>query len=138
MASNMSINSIDSDVFYVQQSSNDPCLPRSNTPIVLNSTDMSDMSGNDTRKMISISSIASPAPQFVTIDSDSNEPTVPFGTGRQLPTFPPILNDLKLPPNPLIVLATMAVAKPTPEGHDENYSPQSLEPSEQSQISMPP
>ena len=50
MAFNMSTNSIDFGVFYVEQSSNDPSLPRPNTPIVLNSTDMS---GNDTREMIS-------------------------------------------------------------------------------------
>ena len=84
MASNISINSIESDVFYVEQSSNDPILPRPNTPIVLNSTEMS---GNDTRKMISISSIASPGQQIVTFDSDSNEPTMPYGFGRQLPNF---------------------------------------------------
>ena len=45
MACNMSTNSNDSDVFYVEQSSKDPSLPRPNTTIVLNSTDMS---GNDT------------------------------------------------------------------------------------------
>ena len=50
MTSNMSINSIDSDLFYVEQSCNDPSLPRPNTLIVLNSTEMA---GNDTREMIS-------------------------------------------------------------------------------------
>ena len=74
MAFNMLINSSHSDVFYVEQSSNDPSLPRPNTPIVLNSTEMS---GNDTQEMISISSIASPEPQIVPIDSDSNEPILP-------------------------------------------------------------
>ena len=64
----MSINSIGFDKFYVEQSSKDPTLPRPNTPMVLNSTEMS---GNDTREKISISSIASPGPQIVTIDSDS-------------------------------------------------------------------
>ena len=33
--------SSDSDVFYVEQSSTDRSLPRQNTPIVLNSTEMS-------------------------------------------------------------------------------------------------
>ena len=84
MASNISINSIASDVFFVEQSSNDPSLPRSNTPIVLNSTEMS---GSDAREMISISSIATPGPQIVTIDSDSNEPTMTYGFERQPPLF---------------------------------------------------
>ena len=43
------MNSDDSDVFYVEQSSNDQSLPRPNTPIVLNCTEMS---GNDTPEMI--------------------------------------------------------------------------------------
>ena len=41
MASNLSLNSIDSDVFYLEHSCNDQSLPRPNTPIVLNSTGMS-------------------------------------------------------------------------------------------------
>ena len=49
MASNLSLNSTDSDVFYVEQSSNDQSIPRPNTPIVLNSTEIS---GDDTREMI--------------------------------------------------------------------------------------
>ena len=96
MASNLSLNSIDTDVFSVEQSSNDQSLPKPNTPIVLNSTEMS---GNDTREMISISSIASPEPQMVMIDSDSKELTMPYGFGQQLPIIPPSLNDLNLPPN---------------------------------------
>ena len=84
MASNMSINSIDSDVFFVEQSPRDRSLPRRNTPIVLNSTEIS---GNDTLEMISISSIASPKLQIVRIDSDSNEPTMPYGFGRKLHLF---------------------------------------------------
>ena len=132
----MSTNiSTDSDVFYVEQSSNDLSLPRPNTPIVLNSTEMS---GNDTREMPSISSITSPEPQIVTIDSDSNEPTMPYGFGRQLPLIPPSLNDLNLPPNPFNVLATMAVVNPTEDGYNDDYSPQSPEPSDPSPISTPP
>ena len=57
MALNSSLNSTDSDVFYVEQSSNDQSVPRPKTPIVLNSTEIS---GDDTREMICISSIASP------------------------------------------------------------------------------
>ena len=134
MASNLPINAIDSDVFHVEQSSNDPSLPRPNTPIVLISTELS---GNDTREMISIPSIASPEPQIVTIDSDFNEPTITYGFGRQLPIIPPNLNDLNLPPNPFNILATMVVANPAEDGSDEKYSPQSPEPSDPSSISTP-
>ena len=131
----MSINSIHSDVFYVKQSSNVPSLPTLITPIVLNSTEMS---GNATREMISIPSIASPGPQIVTIDSDSNEPTMPYGFGRQLRIIPSNLNDLNLPPDPFNILATMVVVNHTADGHDENYGPQSPEPSEPSTISTHP
>ena len=132
----MSANiSTDSDVFYVEQTSNDRSPPRPNTPIVLNSTEMS---GNDTREMPSISSITSPEPQIVMIDSDSNDPTLPYGFGRQFPIVPPSLSDLYLPPNPFNILATMAVVNQTENAHDETYCPQSPEPSELSSISTPP
>ena len=127
--------SIDTDVFYVEQSSIDPSLPKPNTPIVFNSTKMSD---NDTREIIPISSIAPAEPQIVTIDSDSNEPTMPYGFGRQLPIIPPSLNDQNLPPNPFNILSTMAPVNPTRDGHDNIYSPQSPEPSDPSPISTPP
>ena len=131
----MSINSIDSDVFYVEQSSNDHSPPRRNTPLVLTSTEMS---GNDTREKITKSSTASPEPQIMTIDSVSNEPTMPYGFGRQLPIIPPNLNDPNLPPNPINIPATRAVVNPAEDGYDENYSPQSPELSEPSPISTPP
>ena len=135
MASNLSLNLTDSDVFYVEQSSNDQSISRPNTPSVLNSTEVS---GDDTREMISISSIASPEPQIVTIDDNSNEPTMPYGFGRQLSIFPPSLNDWNLPLNPFNILATMAVASNTEETNDDNYSPQLPDPSELSPISTPP
>ena len=124
----------DSELFYVEQSSNEPSPPRPNTPVVLNSTEMS---GNKTREMITISPIASPGPQIVTIDSDSNKPTPPYSFRRQLPNILPTLNDLNLPPNPFNTLATMEVAKTTAEAHDKNYSPQPPEPSEPSPVSTP-
>ena len=117
MALNLSLNSTDSDVFYVEQSSNDQSVPRPNTPIVLNSTEIS---GDDTREMISISSIASPEPQIVTVDDDSNQPTMPYGFGRQLPIVPPSLNDLNLPPNPFNILNTMAVGTQTQDNNEQN------------------
>ena len=127
MAYNLSTNSIDFDVFYVEKSSNDPSLPRPNTPIVLNYTEMSN---NDTREMISLSYIASPGPQILTIDSDLNERTIPYRFGRQLPIIQPSPNDLNLPPNPFNILATMAPVNPTGVGLYKNHIPQSPEPSD--------
>ena len=121
--------------FYVEQSSNDPSIPRPNTPIVLYSTEIS---GDDTRKTISISSIASPEPQIVTIDDDSNEPTMPYGFRGQFPIIPPSLNDLNLPPYLFNILATMAIAENTEDANDNNYSPESPEPSELSPILTTP
>ena len=58
------------------------------------------------------------------------------GSSRSSP--PPSLNDLNLPPNPSNILATMVVVHQTQSTHDDNYSPQSPEPSELSSISTPP
>ena len=135
MSSNISLDSTDSDVFYVEQISNEPSPQRNNSPDILNSTERSE---HHARRIPSISTIASPQPHIFTINDDSNEPTVPYGFGRQLPTVPPSLNDLNLPPNPLNILATMAVVPQIHNTHDENYSPQSPEQSELSSISTPP
>ena len=88
--------------------------------------------------MPSISSIASPEPHIFTIDDDSNEPTIPYGLGRQLPVVPPSLNDLNLPPNPFNILANMVVVDHTGDNNNEGYSPQSPDPSVPSSISTPP
>ena len=85
------------------------------------------------KETIAISCVASPEPQIVTIDSDSNEPTFPYGFGNHQPIAPPSLNDLNLPHNPFNVLATMTVIR-----QDEEYSPRSPEPSDPSPISTPP
>ena len=107
MYRNSSFNSsTDSDVFYVEQSSPERCPIRHNTPIMLNSTQLSGAMDPET---ITISSVASPEPQIFTIESDSNEPTFPYAFGAQHPIIPPSLNDLNLPANPFNVLATMAV-----------------------------
>ena len=131
----ISPESNDSDLLYVEQSSNEPSPPRPKMPIVPNSTEMS---GIITREKITLSSIAPPGPQFVSIDSNSNEATMTYGFGQQLTNTPPSLNDLNLPPNPFNILTTIAVANPTAEGHDKNYSPQPPEPSELLPISTPP
>ena len=133
--SNISFDSTDSDVFYVEQISNEPSPRRNNSPDILNSTERSE---HQAARMPSISTIASPQPHIFTINDDSNEPTIPYGFGRQLPMVPPSLNDLNLPPNPFNILATMAVVHQTQNTHDDYYSPQSPEPSELSSISTPP
>ena len=84
--SNISLASDDSDVFYVEQSSTEPSPQRHNTPNILNSTELSE---HHTARMPSVSSITSPQPQIFTIDDDSNEITMPYGFGRQLPMVPP-------------------------------------------------
>ena len=123
-------SSTESDVFYVKRSSEEGIPIRNKTQAVLNSTQLSEAMAGET---ITSSSVASPGPFFVIIDSDSNEPTIPYGFGSQHPIVPPSLNDLNLPPNQFSVLATMAVIRA-----DEEYSPQSPEPSIPSPISTPP
>ena len=112
MTSNVSMASDDSDVFYVEQSSSELSPQRHNTPNFLNSIEISEQ---HTIRVPSILSIASPEPRIFTIDDDSNEPTMPYGFGRQLAIVPPNLNDLNLPPNPFNILATMAAASNTEE-----------------------
>ena len=135
MTSHNSTASDDSDVFYVEQISSEPSPQRHNSPNILNSTEISEQ---HTTLMPSISSIASPEPRIFTIDDDSNEPTMPYGFGQQIPIVPPSLNDLNLPPNPFNILATMAVVHQIQKTHDDNYSLQSPELSELSSISTPP
>ena len=123
-------SSTDSDVFYVEQSSPERSPIRYNTPAILNSTQLEGAIDPET---ITISSVASPEPQIVTIDSDSNEPTFPYAFGAQYPIVPPSLNDLNLPANPFNILTSMAVVQ-----QDQEDSPQSPEPSDPSPISTPP
>ena len=123
-------SSTESDVFYVEQSSVEENPIRNITPAILNSTEIS---GAMEREVILISTVASPEPRIVTLDSVSNDPTIPYGFGSQRPIVPPSLSDLNLPPNPSNVLATMAVVQV-----DDAYSPHSPEPSIPSPISTPP
>ena len=127
----LSLNSsTDSDVFYVENSSPESGPIKNNTPAILNSTQLSGAMEPET---ITVSYVASPEPQILTIDSDSNEPTFPYAFGTQHLIVPPSLNDLNLPPNPFNVLATMAVIQ-----QDQEDSSQSPEPSDPSPISTPP
>ena len=124
MASKISMNSRDSDVFFVEQLSNQPSPQRNNSPSTLNSTELL---WAHAREMATTSSVASPEPHIVTFDDDSIEPTMPYGFGRQLPIIPPSFNDPNLPPNTFNIL----------EMDDNIYSPQSPEPSASSPISTP-
>ena len=129
------MDSVDSDVFFVEQLSNEPSPQRNNSPHMLNSTQASE---THAREMPTFPSVASPKPDIVTLDDGSNESTIPYQFGRQLPIITPSLNDLNLPPNPFNIQATMAPVNTTGDGHDENYSPQSREQSDPSPISTPP
>ena len=133
MSSNISRDSTDSDVFYVEQISNEPSPQRNNSPDILNSTELSE---HHATRMPSISMIEYPQPYIFTINDNSDEPTIPYGLERQLPIVPPSLNDLNLPPNPFNILATMAIANNNDEAGDDNYIPQSPEPSEPSSKSQ--
>ena len=123
MSSNTSLNSEDSDVFFVEQISNEPSPQRNNSPNILNSTEISHT--HTAPRKLSVSSIAFPEPQILTNHDNSNESTMPYGFGRQLPIVPPSLNDLNLPPNPFNILATMAVVNHTEDENNNNYSPHS-------------
>ena len=131
MYRNLSLNSsADSDVFYVEHSSAESSPIRNNTPATLNSAQLS---GAIEGEATTISSVTSPEPQLITIDSDSNEPTFPYAFGTQQPIVLPSLNELNLPPKPFTMLATMAIIQ-----QDQEDSLQSPEPSDPSPISTPP
>ena len=101
MYQNLSLDSYTvSDVFYVERSSEESSPIRNNTPVILNSTEQSGAMATET---ITVSSVASPEPQIVTIDSDFNEPTFPYGFGNQNPFMPRSRNDLNLQHNPFHV-----------------------------------
>ena len=132
MASNISIHSVDSDVFFLEQISNELSPQRNNSPDILKSTQLS---GTHSRETPPISSIASPEPYIVTLDNDSNDPTFSYVFGTQQPIVLPSLIYLNLPPSSLNILATMAVVN---HEHDDHYSPKSPERSEPSPISTLP
>ena len=135
MTANTSFISSDSAIIYAEQLSKEPSPRRNNTPEVLKSMEVF---GVPPREAITISTVDSPGPRFITINSDSNDPTTPYDYGRVDPIIPPSLNDLKLRLNPLKIKATMAVIQADPTTYDKNYSPQSPELSEVLPISTAP
>ena len=74
-----------SEVTYVERSPGEKRPAQNNTPAGLNSTQLS---GALAREVTTISSVASPQRQIVTIESNSNESTIPYGYGRQVPIVP--------------------------------------------------
>ena len=122
-------SSRETDIFHEEGSSEEGCPARTNTPVFLNSMELY---GAHEREVITISSVASLEPHVLTIESDPKEPTIPYGYGRQQLIIPLSFSDLKLPPNPFIVLNTIAVMQPNKE-----YSPQIMELSNPSPFSTP-
>ena len=85
-----------SDVFYRKQLLGKDSRLRTDTPEVLNSTQLL---GTQARETITISTVTSPEPPIVTLSSDSKELTVQHGYGRQQPIFYPSFIDLNQPIN---------------------------------------
>ena len=129
------LESNDSDIFYLEQPSNEPSPPKLNPTIVINLTETS---GKNTRELIALKPIASLGPQISTVDFDSNEPTRPYGFRWQIPIIQPSLNNLNLQPSPFNILATMTVVQNNLTQHYNTHNPQSPEPSEPSHLSTPP
>ena len=123
-----SFNPTNSDIFYAEQLSGEQSTKRNNTPENPNSTELS---GAHASKNIIFSSVASPDPHIITINSVSKR------YGRQDPIIPPSLIAVNLTPNPFNILATVAVAPPTVRECDEKEGPQSPVPTEISSISTP-
>ena len=71
-----SVNSTDSDMFDVEQSSTELSPRTYITPKTLNSTELS---GAPAIEHITLSSLESLEPQLITILSDSNEPNILMG-----------------------------------------------------------
>ena len=89
----------------MEKSSIEYSLPTNNTSDIFNSTEQSEA---DAREVLTNSSVASPKPLTVTIQSDSNEPMIPYEYGQQQPIQPPSLNDLNLPMTPFNVMAIVS------------------------------
>ena len=73
----------------------------------------------------------------VTIESESNDPTICNGYGRQQPKISDNLNDLNLPTNSFNTPATIAVVPTKAKQHIDKENPQWLVPSELSSIPKP-
>ena len=106
----IALDSTDSDDFYVESLLVLYNPPRNNIPDIINSTDFSEAHAKEVR---TISSVASPEPQIVTIESDSKEPSTTYGYKRQEATIPPSLNDLNQSMKPFNIVTTVSPASTT-------------------------
>ena len=70
------------------------------------------------REVIRTSSVPSPEPQIMTIESDSTELTIPYEYGQQQPILPPILNDFSLQINPFDIVT---IVSPAPTAEAQQY-----------------
>ena len=122
MTSNLSINSVDTGVFFEEPLSSELSPRRNNSPVILNSTELT---GTHTREMSTNSPFASPEPDIVTLDDNSNEPTFQYGFGAQQPIDLPSLKDLNRRPNPFKIQAALTEFLKNLTQHDNKYSPQS-------------
>ena len=109
-----------------------PSPQRNNSSKILKLTELS---RTHTREVLTFSAVASPEPDSVTLEDDSNDTTYGFGAQQQI--VPPSLNVLKLPPKPFYILPAMTVAEPHLTRHDNRCSSQSPEPSDPPPISTP-
>ena len=129
MVTNVSINPIDSDVFFCGATTKRAQTTTQQLPNFLLSMEISEM---HTKEMPILSTVATSEPDFVTFDDYSNDPTSPYWFRAQQPTVPPCLNELNLPPNPSTILAIMALVRANPTQRDKKYILQSPDPSEPS------
>ena len=118
----------------MEQLSNEPSPQRNNCPDILKSAESL---GTPSREIPTFSSVTIPESDIVTLDDNSNDPTIPYGFGGQQTIVLPSLKDLNLPSNSFNKIATMAVVHSNPTQHDDDYNPQSPGPSEPSANSTP-
>ena len=79
----------DSDASCVERSSGKQTPTRHNTQNVIISAELSEVHVGDMNLvMMTVVPPTSPQPNFVTMESDTKEPTIPFGCGRQDPVIP--------------------------------------------------
>ena len=77
----------DSDVFYVERSSAKQTPLKRDNSNVRNATELSGVHVGD---LIKISPVTSPEPNILTVESDTNEPTIPYSYGTQDPQSRPV------------------------------------------------
>ena len=111
------MHSVDSDVFLVEQLSNEPIRQRINSPNVLT---LKELSGTHAGEMPTFSSVASPERNIVTLDDNSNDPPFPYGFRVQQQTVPPSRNNLNRPSNPFNMVAAQTVVQQNPTQKDHN------------------